>query len=72
MVTRDLLEHPVEAVGADAVAEAPLVVAAAPPTPPIAPPTPALSPEIGVAPQSGSPILDLLQATGWTVSKTSR
>jgi hypothetical protein len=66
----DLQEHPAETVGVGA--EGTLQMGAAPPTPPVAPATRtrAISPEIGVAPQSGSPILDVLEATGWTVPST--
>ena len=72
-VTRDLLEQPAETAAADAGSEAPLQVGSVPPTPPVAPKAPSrtLSPEIGVAPKSGSPILDLLQSSGWKVPASS-
>jgi len=77
----DLLSHPTEAVatGAEpATGGAPAgplmgagpstIAAAAPPTPPEAPKSKQrISPDIGVAPWTGSPILDILAATGWQV-----
>jgi hypothetical protein len=79
--TGGLLTHPTDVVvEAEAPAgEAPVplpmgrasvaeVAGAAPPTPPIAPrPERGVSPEIGVAPVTGSPILDVLASTGWDV-----
>jgi hypothetical protein len=47
------------------------MAAAAPPTPPEAPKSKQrISPDIGVAPWTGSPILDVLAATGWQVPDT--
>ena len=83
-IGEDLLTHPVEAfaVGAELAtggdapplmgAAGPATVAASPsPTPPEAPKSKLrISPEIAVAPWSGSPILDVLAATGWQVPNT--
>ena len=78
----DLLTHPAQAPadGAESVAGGALappmmaaagpstVAAAASPTPPEAPKSKEqISPEIGVAPKSGSPILDVLAVMGWEV-----
>ena len=79
----DLLSHPAEAVavgaeeaaGGDAAppmmgAGPSTMAAAAPPTPPEAPKSrQRISPDIGVAPWTGSPILDVLAATGWQVPR---
>jgi hypothetical protein len=80
----DLLTHPAEAVAVGAeeaagdAAGPPMMgagpstmAAAAPPTPPEAPKSKQrISPDIGVAPWTGSPILDVLAATGWQVPDT--
>jgi hypothetical protein len=84
---KDLLSHPTEAVadgaepatvGAPAspkmgAAGPPTVAAAAPPTPPEAPKSKQrISPDIGAAPWSGSPILDVLAAMGWEIPDTDK
>jgi hypothetical protein len=49
------------------------MAAAAPPTPPEAPTSKErISPDVGVAPWTGSPILDVLAATGWQVPDTDK
>ncbi|MEP6761828.1 MAG: C1 family peptidase [Sporichthyaceae bacterium] len=68
----ELQSHPAEMV--EVGGEMPMVAAAPPPpTPAIAPrQKTGLSPEIGVAPRTGSPILDVLAATGWKVPDTDK
>jgi hypothetical protein len=82
----DLLTHPAVAVadGAESATGGAAVppmgsagpstmAAAAPPTPPQAPTSKQpISPDIAVAPWTGSPILDVLAATGWRVPDTDR
>jgi hypothetical protein len=83
----DLLSHPTDAVGVGAepatggapaaptmgAAGPSTMAAAAPPTPPEAPKSKQrISPDIGVAPLTGSPILDILAATGWQVPDTDK
>jgi hypothetical protein len=83
----DLLTHPAEAAAdgtkaaSGGVAAPPMMgggapstmAAAASPTPPEAPRSKQrISPDIGVAPRSGSPILDVLTAMGWQVVDTDK
>ena len=83
----DLLTHPAEAVAVGGetatggAATPPTMGAAGPstmaasasPTPPEAPKSKQrISPDIGVAPWTGSPILDVLAATGWQVPGTDK